>query len=443
MDYVPHTPEDQQEMLTRIGMASLEDLFGDIPERLKLRRSLALPEALAEQDLASLMSGIAVQNTVFPITLMGAGAYRHYIPAVVRHVTGLPAFSTAYTPYQSEISQGILQAIFEYQTMIARLTGMSVANASLYDGATALAEACLAAARIRECSRIVVARAVHPEYRRVLRTYAWASGCDVVEVPYDRTGRVDRDVVGDMIGPDTACAVVQSPNFFGVIEDLAAIASAVHDRGALLVAGFTEAVSLGLLKPPGMLGADIVFGEGQSFGNPLAFGGPYLGIFAGRDDLLRRMPGRIVGETTDAEGRRGFVLTIQTREQHIRREKATSNICTNEALCALAAAVYLTCLGKNLRSLAELNVHKACYLRDRLSRRPGWEAVFPGPTFNEFVMACPSPGEAMQRWRRRGIMGGYELGREYPELPNCLVLCATEMLGRSDMDAAADAVSDA
>jgi glycine dehydrogenase subunit 1 len=380
------------------------------------------------------MQELAAKNRVPALTLRGAGAYHHYIPAVVGHVVSRSEFYTAYTPYQAEISQGILQGIYEYQTMIAGLTGMQVANASMYDGASALAEAAVLAAKTLGKDRIVMVRSIHPEYRQVVRTYAWANGYEVVETPFAQSGGLDREALLDSVDDRTAAVLVQSPNFFGVIEDLAAVERDVHAKGAWLVAGFTEALSLGLLKPAGEIGADIVAGEGQSFGNPLNFGGPYLGIFAAQGKLLRKIPGRLAGATVDREGRRGFVLTLQTREQHIRREKATSNICSNEALCALAAGVYLASLGKNLHKLAWLNVQKARYLKEKLSALPGWSPVFDGPVFNEFAVRCPDPAGANAKLERNGIVGGYEAGRDYPELSDVLIFCATEMVTKEQMD---------
>jgi glycine dehydrogenase subunit 1 len=304
----------------------------------------------------------------------------------------------------------------------------------MYDGATAMAEAAVLTAKTLNRKRFVMARSVHPEYRHVVKTYAWANGCDVVEVPYGPTGQVDADALREAADDGTAAVLLQSPNFFGVIENVAALSPIAHHHGACLVAGFTEAVSLGLLRPAGDMGADFVVGEGQAFGNPMNYGGPYLGVFASTDRFLRKIPGRLAGATTDREGKRGFVLTLQTREQHIRREKATSNICSNEALCALAAGVYLASLGKNLRRLAELNLQKAHYLRSRLVALSGWGNVFSGPVFNEFVLRCPDPRLMNGRLQERGIMGGYDMGRDYPELGDCLLFCVTEMVSKEDMD---------
>ncbi|NPU86099.1 MAG: aminomethyl-transferring glycine dehydrogenase subunit GcvPA [Syntrophaceae bacterium] len=443
MEYVPHTERDRRRMLETIGVASVEDLFSDIPESLLRKAPLSLPPPLAEQEAFSLLEEMASRNRPGRIVLAGAGAYRHYIPAVVGHVTGRSEFYTAYTPYQAEISQGILQAIYEYQTMIAGLTGMQVANASMYDGASATAEAAVLAAKTLGRNRIVAARSVHPEYRRVLSTYAWANGYDVTEIPFGPDGRVDGKALQEAIDGRTAAVILQSPNYFGIIEDLSSLEGTVHSAGALLVACFTEALSLGILKPPGASGADIVAGEGQSFGNPLAYGGPYLGIFAASEKFLRKIPGRLAGATVDRDGERAFVLTLQTREQHIRRERATSNICSNEALCALAASVYLASLGKNLKALAELNVWKALYLKDRLLSLPGWKPVFSGPVFNEFVLRCPDPRGVNALLEREGIIGGCEPGLDYPELGDGLLFCATEMLSKSDVDRVVEILSGA
>jgi len=434
MDYVPHTPADEQRMREAIGIASLDDLFTDIPSRFLLKDALALPAGVPEMELATIMTDLSARNRLPALTLMGAGAYRHWLPAVVGHVISRSEFYTAYTPYQAEISQGILQAIYEYQTMIAGLTGMQVANASMYDGATAMAEAAVLAAKTLNRPRLVVAKSVHPEYRQVVRTYAWANGYEVVETPYLPTGQADIEAMRRAAGGEVAAVLIQSPNFFGVIEDIAPIAAIAHAPGALLVTGFTEATSLGILRPAGALGADFVVGEGQAFGNPLNYGGPYLGIFAGTEKFLRKIPGRLAGATVDKEGNRGFVLTLQTREQHIRRERATSNICTNEALCALAAAVYLVCLGKNLKPLAELNIRNARYLRSRLLEIPGFSSAFAGPFYNEFALRCPDPAAVNQKLQAAGIVGGYELGRDYPELADGLLFCATETLSKDDID---------
>ncbi len=440
MDYVPHTPADEQRMREVIGIASLDDLFTDIPSRFLLKDALALPAGVPELELAAIMTDLSARNRLPALTLLGAGAYRHWLPAVVGHVISRSEFYTAYTPYQAEISQGILQAIYEYQTMIAGLTGMQVANASMYDGATAMAEAAVLAAKTLNRPKLVVAKSVHSEYRQVVRTYAWANGYEVVETPYLPTGQADLDALRQAAGSDVAAVLIQSPNFFGVIEDIAPIAAIAHPPGALLVTGFTEATSLGILRPAGALGADFVVGEGQAFGNPLNYGGPYLGIFAAAEKFLRKIPGRLAGATVDKEGKRGFVLTLQTREQHIRRERATSNICTNEALCALAAAVYLVCLGKNLKDLAALNIRNAHYLRSRILELPGFAPAFSGPVYNEFAIRCPDPAAINGKLQAAGIIGGYELGESYPELSDCVLFCATELLTKEDMDRVMDVI---
>ncbi|HVO67036.1 MAG TPA: aminomethyl-transferring glycine dehydrogenase subunit GcvPA [Syntrophales bacterium] len=434
MDFAPHTAEDQRQMMETVGIRSIAELFVDIPEKYQIKKLMELPPALSEQEVFALMKGIGSQNVIPPITLMGAGAYNHYIPAVVGHVLSRSEFYTAYTPYQAEISQGILQAIYEYQTMIAKLTGMQVANASMYDGASAMAEAAILAAKTLNRSKIIIVRSVHPEYRQVVGTYAWSNGYELVEVPYGKSGQLDREALIKAVDENTAAVLVQSPNFFGIIEDISLIESAVHAKGALLVSGFTDATSLGILKPAGAMGADFVVGEGQGFGNPMNYGGPYLGIFAATDKFLRKIPGRLAGATVDREGKRGFVLTLQTREQHIRRERATSNICSNEALCALAAAVYLVSLGKNLKKLAELNIQKTHYLKQKLAGLKGWEIVFPAPVYNEFIIKCPNPQKVNQKLKAEGIIGGYEVEKDYPKLKNTLLLCATEMLSKSDID---------
>jgi len=434
MDYCPHTPDDIQEMKATIGINDLEELFADIPEKFRLKHIPEIPASLSEIETLSLMSGLAGNNTLPRLNLTGAGAYHHYIPAVVGHMAGRAEFYTAYTPYQAEISQGILQAIYEYQTMIARLTGTEIANASMYDGASAMAEAAVLCAKMSNRNKIIVARSVHHEYRQVLRTYCWANGYTVIELPYAPSGQTDLDALQRKIDDQVAAVLVQSPNFFGIIEDIAPLADAVHQKGAFLVAGFTDGTSLGILRPAGASGADFVVGEGQSFGNPLNYGGPYLGIFTAKEKFMRRIPGRLVGATVDKKGRRGFVLTLQTREQHIRREKATSNICSNEALCALAAGVYLSALGKNLRKLAELNIYKTQYLKNSLLSLGGWKEVFSAPVYNEFVLHCPDSRKANDKLKNEGIIGGYDLHKDYPELENTLLFCATEMLSKDDMD---------
>ena len=434
MDYYPHTPDDIAQMQSVVGIASIDELFADIPQKFRLKSVLDIPAALSEQETIAAMSGIASKNKLPQLTLTGAGAYYHFIPAVVGHIVGRAEFYTAYTPYQAEISQGILQAIYEYQTMIAHLTGTEIANASMYDGASAMAEAAVLCAKMSNRTKIIVARSVHPEYRQVVNTYSWANGYTVVEIPYAPSGQIDLNALQNELDDQVAAVLVQSPNFFGVIEDIVPLTDAAHNKGALLVAGFTDGTSLGILQPAGASGADFVVGEGQSFGNPLNYGGPYLGIFAAREKFMRRIPGRLVGATVDKNGKRGFVLTLQTREQHIRREKATSNICSNEALCALAAGVYLVALGKNLKQLAELNIYKTQYLKNKLLQLKGWKEIFFAPVYNEFVLCCPDARLVNKKLQSVGIIGGYELNKDYPELENTLLFCATEMLSKDDID---------
>ena len=434
MDYCPHTPDDIKQMQASIGVANLDELFADIPEKFRLKQMSNIPAALSEQQTIAVMSGIASKNKLPQFTLTGAGAYHHFIPAVVGHIVGRAEFYTAYTPYQAEISQGLLQAIYEYQTMIAHLTGTEIANASMYDGASAMAEAAVLCAKMSNRNKILVARSVHPEYRQVLQTYSWANGYTVVELPYKSSGQLDLNALQNQLDDQVAAVLIQSPNFFGVIEDVAPIADATHKSGTLLVAGFTDGTSLGILQPAGAAGADFVVGEGQSFGNPLNYGGPYLGIFAAKEKFMRRIPGRLVGATVDKNGKRGFVLTLQTREQHIRREKATSNICSNEALCALAAGVYLAALGKNLKRLAELNIYKTQYLKNKLLQLKGWKEVFSASVYNEFVLSCPDSKMVNEKLKNEGIIGGYELQNDYPELGNTLLFCATEMISKEDID---------
>lgn len=434
MDYCPHTSDDIAQMQAAIGVGSIEELFADIPKKFRLKQMPDMPASLSEQETLGLMQAISLKNRTPRMTLTGAGAYAHFIPAVVGHIVGRAEFYTAYTPYQAEISQGILQAIYEYQTMIAHLTGTEIANASLYDGASAMAEAAVLCGKMSNRSRMVIARSVHPQYRQVLQTYCWANGYTLDEISALPSGQLNLAALKNTLDDSVAAVIIQSPNFFGCIEDITPIADAAHQCGALLIAGFTDGTSLGILQPAGACGADFVVGEGQSFGNPLNYGGPYLGIFAAREKFLRRIPGRLAGATVDQNGKRGFVLTLQTREQHIRREKATSNICSNEALCALAAGVYLAALGKNLRKLAALNIYKTQYLKNRLLQLEGWQDVFSAPVYNEFALRCPNAHTVNKKLQAEGIIGAYDLQKDYPELDNTLLFCATEMLSKDDMD---------
>lgn len=436
MRYFPHTDEDIREMLQFLDLDSLDDLFAPIPEDCLRDRDLELPSPLTEWELDAHMEDLSRDMAVAPDykIFLGAGSYHHFIPEVVRQLLLRSEFYTAYTPYQPEISQGTLQAIYEYQTLISRLLGMDVANASMYDGASALAEALLMAIRITKRKKVAVSRLVHPLYRRVVQTYLTAPGYEVLELPFLENGTTDLSGLGDP--GEYAAVAVQSPNFFGCIEDLETRGKVIHsDRETLFVTVFTEPLAYGLLKSPGALGADIVCGEGQSFGLPQAFGGPGLGLFATRQKFVRNMPGRLVGRTTDRDGRRGFVLTLATREQHIRRERATSNICSNHGLCALAATMYLACVGgSGLRDLARLNRDKAEYLKKGL-QQAGAVIPFKSPTFNEFLVRFP-PGceDAPDRLQERKIVAGLPVSSFFPELPGHYLLCATETSTREDMD---------
>ncbi|MFQ5451427.1 MAG: aminomethyl-transferring glycine dehydrogenase subunit GcvPA [Nitrospinaceae bacterium] len=439
MRYIPHTEKDIQEMLASIGVNRIEDLFACIPEKLRLGDTfLNLPESLSETELTAVLHRIQKRNPdPDEVSLfLGAGAYHHFSPVLVDHLTSRGEFSTSYTPYQPEVSQGTLQAIFEFQTMICMLTGMEAANASMYDGASALAESILMAHRINKKTEILMARAVHPEYRRVAATYTRGNEIRLIEVPFNADGKTDIDFIRNRVNGETSAVVLQTPNFFGAVEEYAGLGEQLAGRGILLIVVVAEALSLGILTPPGARGADIVVGEGQSLGLPLSFGGPYVGFFAVRDQFLRQTPGRLVGQTVDREGRRAYVLTLSTREQHIRRERATSNICTNQGLCALAAAVYLATLGKQgIREIAILNVRKADALKNRLGKISGFQVRFAADTFNEFVLECPRPArEVREILLQEKIIAGLPLGSYYPDLENCLLLCATEMNTQEEMD---------
>jgi glycine dehydrogenase subunit 1 len=441
MPYIPHSDEDRKAMLAAIGVRSIEDLFADVPEHARFPE-LDLPDAVSEMEARWELEALAAAN--FTATdgpcFLGAGACRHFAPAVVDAILRRGEFYTAYTPYQPEISQGTLQAIFEYQTMICSLTGMEVSNASHYDGATATAEAVITAINVHRLKRrrVVISPWVHPEYRAVVRTYTQGMGLTIVG---DEDGG-SAELTGLLDG-DTACLVVQYPDFLGRIEDLSGVAEAAHGAGALLIV-VADPIALGLLKPPGDFGADVVVGEGQGMGAGLNFGGPYLGFFATRDKYVRKMAGRLVGQTVDAAGERGFVLTLSTREQHIRRDKATSNICTNQGLVALAAAIYMSALGRcGMRQVAELCYHKAHYAADRIDELEGYTVLREKPFFKEFVVHCPRPVQEindalLDDW---GIIGGYDLGRDYPVLKDHWLLCVTEMNPREEIDLLAQALS--
>jgi glycine cleavage system P protein (glycine dehydrogenase) subunit 1 len=441
--YIPHTEEDVQKMLDTLGLKKVEDLFRVVPEVYRLSKRLNLPEPLSEPDLLRHLQGLQVSATS---SFVGAGAYHHFIPAVVSSLVSRSEFYTAYTPYQPEISQGTLQAIFEYQTLMCQLTGMEVSNASLYDGASSLAEAVLMAHRITRRKKVLLSEAIHPEYRRVIQTYIDPDQQEIVLIPFKREeGRTDEKILFELLKEDVSAVVIQNPNFFGVIEDLHPIGKKVHDLGGLMIVGFSEAVAYGILQPPGALGGDIVSGEGQSLGIPVSYGGPYLGIFTTQEKFVRNMPGRLVGETVDLEEKRGFVLTLATREQHIRRERATSNICTNEGLCALIATVFLSCLGKEgLKELALMNLSKAEYAKKAVSRIRGCKLNFTAPTFNEFVLQIEKePEEVLEKLKEEKILGGFPLAKFYPELDHHLLIAVTEMNTKEEIDRWAEALGKA
>lgn len=437
MSYTLNTPADQKAMLTAIGADTLDELFRNVPQILRLQRPLAVPPALTEIELQQHMAGLAAKNQAAStaVCFLGGGSYDHFIPAVVDVVAARSEYYTAYTPYQAEASQGSLQAFFEYQTLICQLTGMDVANASLYEGGSAVAESVLMALSIRpERKKVLVAESVHPEYRLTVETYLANLALEVVTLPTPN-GYLDPDSLKKAVDDRTLCVIVQHPNFFGGLEEVDAIGAHCHAHGALYVASF-DPISLGLLKRPGQFGADIAVAEGQCLGNPMVYGGPYLGIMACRQEFLRKIPGRLIGQTVDRNGKRCWVLTLQTREQHIRREKATSNICTNQGLFALRAAVYLAALGpQGLKETADLCLRKAHYLADMLRQIPGVTLKFDRPFFKEFTLQVPGhvPG-LLERLLKVGYHAGLDLGRWYPTLKNCISIAVTEQRTRKEMD---------
>lgn len=431
-------------MLHQVGLNSADELFDSIPRDLRLTRSLNTTPALSEIELLAGFEQLATRNPgAQRISFLGAGAYQHYIPTIVDHIISRSEFFTAYTPYQPEISQGTLQAIFEFQTLVCQLTGMEVANASMYDGSTALAEAVLMAERVTRRSKVIACGAIHPEYLEVINTYVQHAGIELLHAPTDtETGQTSGTL--DLLDDKTAALVVQSPNFFGCIEDVAALAEKAHAAGALLIVTVTEAMSLGLLRSPGACGADIVVAEGQSFGVPLSFGGPYVGLFATREKYARQIPGRLVGEAYDKDGRRGFVLTLATREQHIRREKATSNICTNEGLIALATTVYLETMGRRgLQEAAAQCAQKAAYAAKKIGELGGFSIPYTGPRFNEFVVRAPVAAKQLlaRLASESNITGGLPLSRYYPDRPNEFLVCVTEINSRAQIDALIDGLA--
>lgn len=445
--YLPVTEEDRKEMLEAIGVSHVDDLFADIPEEVRFRGQLKVPQAMSEPELMRKLKQMAAQNLDFEqyACFLGAGIYDHYIPAVIPHLLSRSEFYTAYTPYQPEISQGELQAIFEFQSYICELTGMKVANASMYDGATALTEAGILAAAATNRRQLIVSRGVHPEAREILHTAAKGRGLEVIEAELV-DGVTDRDKLASLVGKETAAVLIQSPNFFGVIEPLDVLGELAHEAGGLFIVS-ANPLSLGLLEAPGNLGADLVVGDVQPFGIPAAFGGPTCGYFAASEKWMRRMPGRIVGQTVDLDGRRGFVLTLQTREQHIRREKATSNICSNQALLALCASIYLSVMGRQgLKEVAEQNLQKAHYAAQSLAKVDGIELLFSAPFFNEFALRLPEgldPAELNRKLMTEGIIGGYDLGRAYEEYKGCMLFAVTERRTKAEIDRLVTAVANA
>jgi glycine dehydrogenase subunit 1 len=437
MSYISLSDKDKIEMMSRIGISSVEELFETIPKDIRLKRELNVPSPLTEIELIHRFEKLAQENKYKEfLSFLGAGAYPHVIPFVVDYLSSRGEFVSPYTPYQPEVSQGTLQVIFEFQTLICQLTGMDIANASLYDGASGAAEAVLMAYRLKEKPKVLIPQTLHPQYRTVIRTYIKNLGIEVEEVGYTKTGEVDIEDLKNKLDDRTSAVLVQSPNFLGVVEDVGKISDIAHSVETLAAVIVTEGVSFGILEAPGNLGADIVTGEGQSFGVPLSFGGPYLGFMSCSREFIRQFPGRIAGETKDVDGKRGFVLTLSTREQHIRRERATSNICTNQALCALRATIFLETMGKEgLRELAWQNIQKAYYALEKLTQIKGIKRKFSGSVFNEFVLEfsgnLPKVEEAL---RDKGIIAGLSLGEYYPELENCLLVCVTEMHGKEEID---------
>jgi len=437
MNYISLSQKDKKEMLKIIEVSSLEELFDCIPDEIRLKRELKIPKARTEPEIIEYFNQKAHKNKNRDyISFLGAGAYSHFIPTAVDYLSSRGEFVSPYTPYQAEVSQGTLQLIFEFQTMICQLTGMEISNASLYDGASGTAEAVLMASRINRKSKILIPKTLHPRYRQVINTYTKNLGMDIQEIEYDDSGKINVKDLEKHLDQKTSAVVCQSPNFFGVIEDINEISSLAHENKALSIAVVSEASSLGLLKPPGEQGADIVTGEAQSYGIPLSFGGPYLGFMACQEKFLRQFPGRISGETEDVDGKRGFVLTLSTREQHIRRERATSNICTNQALCALRATIFLQLLGKQgLKQWAWQNIQKAHYAYDLFKGIPGVKARFSGKIYNEFVIRTERDWTEIEKGlMKESIIPGISLEKYYPELKKCGLVCVTEVSSKKEID---------
>ncbi|HEX8736538.1 MAG TPA: aminomethyl-transferring glycine dehydrogenase subunit GcvPA [Pyrinomonadaceae bacterium] len=445
MRYIPNSPEEREEMLGVVGLNSAEELFRSIPNEVKLNRALDITEPLAEPEVIGAMENLADKNTAARKTsFLGAGVYSHFSPTIVDHLIQRSEFFTSYTPYQPEVSQGTLQYIFEFQTLVCQLTGMDVANASMYDGSTSMAEAFLMAQRVTRRDKVVIAETVHPEYLAVAKTYTQHGHLAIETVHFNKeTGRILADDL-NKLDDKTAALVIQSPNFFGCIEDLQSLAEKAHAVGALLIVVVTEAISFGLLKTPGACGADIVVAEGQSFGIPMSFGGPHVGLFACKDKYVRQMPGRLAGIAYDKNGNRGFVLTLATREQHIRRDKATSNICTNQGLIALAATIYMEAMGKKgLQEVAVQNAQKAAYAKRKIAEIEGFSLPFSSPTFNEFIVRAPKAANEILEKLRTGnnIIGGLALSRYYAENPNDFLVCVTETNTKQQIDNLVESLS--
>jgi glycine dehydrogenase subunit 1 len=434
MRYLPKSPSERREMLSAVGLSSIDELFASIPKQFRLKAPLRLPGPLSEYEIIQYFRERAAENSQGYTSFLGAGVYNHLRSVVTDALIQRGEFLTSYTPYQAEISQGTLQAIFEFQTLMCQLTGMEVANASMWDGSTATTEAVLMAQRLTGRNRVVVARSLHPEYRQVLETYGRNVGIRIEEIGFAATGQVDTSKVAAAVDGETAAVLVQSPNFFGVIEQVPQLSELAHAKGALLITAIAEGVSLGAVRPPAE--ADIVAMEAQSFGLAPSYGGPYAGVIATRDKFVRQMPGRLAGETVDADGRRGYVLTLATREQHIRREKATSNICTNQALCALAAAIHLCLLGKEgLKELAAQNLAKARFALSELEKIHGVRRAFSGPFFNEFVVELPRSVKLVNaELLRERIIGPLPLGGSFPELTKRGLFCVTETTSRGEIE---------
>ncbi len=445
MRYIPNSPEERQEMLEKIGLLSADELFRSIPADVLLNRKLNVTEPLAENEVIGVMDTFADANIASRKTsFLGGGVYSHFSPTIVDHLIQRSEFFTSYTPYQPEVTQGTLQYIFEFQTLVCQLTGMDVANASMYDGSTSMAEAFLMAQRVTRRDKVLVAETVHPEYLQVAKTYTQYGDLTLNTIRFEEdSGRI---LSGDLskLDKETAAVVIQSPNFFGCIEDLTVIADAAHEVGALLIVVVTEAISFGLLKTPGACGADIVVAEGQSFGVPMSFGGPHVGLFACRQKHIRNMPGRLSGVAYDKDGNRGFVLTLATREQHIRREKATSNICTNQGLIALAATIYMETMGKKgLQEVAMQNAQKAAYAANKISEIEGFSLAFNSPKFNEFVVTAPDDARALldRLSKDENILGGIALSKYYDSHPNDFLVCVTETNTKEEIDSLVDALA--